>query len=197
MDRASGSIHCVDRDRRACWCAWMIVALLASAGLALSLVTVEHMFNSLGNLSSVRHPESGFVPPPVSQVRKLTVMPRAGRWREERIELPVSFCHRLFALLSPSEHCEAPAKWTALAMYELCLADGTAIELHLYLVLGRGVGAFSGGGAERREYYRGGSNKEFADFLSETFAYHRMNEEPRSSDGTVSKRPGTSAHEEN
>lgn len=121
-------------------------------------------------LDDVRHPETGYVFPPLSEIA--TVEFRGHNWGVfPDFAIPESSWEELLEALSPSQRDPRPAPWIALGDIWITTRSGDKHYVALYSVAGESVGAFSAGRSEDSHCaYRGGNSEQLMRTLKLAYA---------------------------
>jgi hypothetical protein len=123
-------------------------------------------------LQHVKHPETGYVFPPVSEIASIDYE-RIGGSEFPDFSVPQSCWADLLGALSPSQRDPKPPPWIALGDIWITTRSGAKHYVALYLVKGEPVGAFSAGPSDDSyNAYRGGNSKQLKGAVRQAYALH-------------------------
>ena len=119
-------------------------------------------------LQRVRHPETGYVFPPVSEIASIDFQNGPPFFPD--FSVPQSCWAELLAALSPSQRDRRPAPWVVLGNIRMTTRSGGKQYVSLYLLKDEPVGAFSVGLNDDSDYYRGGNSEQLMRALEHAYA---------------------------
>jgi hypothetical protein len=145
-----------------------VIVLGATGGSMLFLVL-------LGWLGLIWWPARGVAVPEAAAVRTMTAHVQfvIDIWKEQtEFAVPAQHVPAILQALQPARKDYFPAKWVGWGRLDVTAQTGEKIRIDLYLTYER-VGAFAVQ-AERRAYFRGGSDQGILDALRQAYLDSRV-----------------------
>jgi hypothetical protein len=123
-------------------------------------------------LQQVKHPETGYDFPPVSEIASIDYE-RVGGSEFPDFSVPQSCWAELLGALSPSQRDPMPSPWLGLGDIWITTRSGDRHYVALYLVEGEPVGAFSAGpNDDSYSAFRGGNSEQLMRALRNAYAVY-------------------------